>query len=377
MGSEYGLMSTTLNVEDILRAVAAHGLTQATTHTWPADPLESTVWSNLLVQVRAQRLEGLFVWAVADGFPVSPEQTAELYDAHAQILSCNLELERLLLEVTGALDAADVCALVLKGPALARTLYPDPTVRLFADIDLLIRSDQYDQACARLASTGYERRYRGPRPGWDRRFTKGTVFQGNDGAELDIHRTLVDGPYGLAIVLADLHADPVRFRIADRELFALGREVSFLHACYNAALADVTPRMVPMRDVAQYLLGSDLDFTKIDCLIRRWRAEAVVSRAISLTASRLGLPDLPSVVQPPPSRARIYDRIAMAAYVGGEDNQPRKQLLSLVGIRGTSAKLAYLRGLVFPQHDYFDGRHRNRWSRWRHAARSIAPHNRS
>jgi hypothetical protein len=362
--------------EDIVRAVAAHGLRQRSILAWPAEPLPESEWKTLLMRVQTQRLEGFFAWASDSGFPITEEQAHELAEAHAASLGANLKLEQIMLKATGALRAAGMEGYVLKGPALARLLYPDPAVRLFGDLDLLIRSEHYDKACETFESVGYKRQFQGPRPGWDQRFTKGTVFTADGGLELDIHRTLALGPYGLRIVLEDVFRNPVSFRVADRELLALAPEIRFLHACFHAALGDIVPRLVPLRDIAEMLLGPALDFGRVDELIRRWRAEAVVARAIGLTVDRLGLPDLPMASWAERFHARLYDRIAMAAYVGPEDNNPRQQLLSVMGIGGFGPKVAYLRGLLFPKSDYLEGRHRDQWSRWRYAASSLLPHRR-
>ena len=41
--------------------------------------------------------------------------------------------------VVDALEAAGIPSVLLKGPALARTVYPDPALRQSVDIDLLVR----------------------------------------------------------------------------------------------------------------------------------------------------------------------------------------------------------------------------------------------
>jgi len=51
-----------------------------------------------------------------------------------------------LLRAAVLLSAADVSLRVLKGPAAAALDYPDPTMRAFVDIDILIRSEEFDRA---------------------------------------------------------------------------------------------------------------------------------------------------------------------------------------------------------------------------------------
>jgi len=62
--------------------------------------------------------------------------------------------ERQLAEAVGALAAAGVPVIVLKGAALA-ALYPDPALRLYTDLDLLVPRAQLDEAEAALHGLGY------------------------------------------------------------------------------------------------------------------------------------------------------------------------------------------------------------------------------
>jgi hypothetical protein len=284
-----------------------------------------------------------------------------------------LRLEQLLVEATSILTTSGVTPYVVKGPALAHLVYPHPSLRLFGDIDLLIRPADWDQTCVTLASAGFRRLYPEPRPGWDRRFTKGTVFLGDEGGEIDLHRTFVAGPYGLRVVLEDLITDPVTFELGGTRFHAMGPEPRFLHACFNAALGDLTPRLVPLRDIAEMLGGRSIDLARVDEMADRWRVRAVVGRAMQLTIDVLGQSDLPLPASGANFHPSRYDRFAMGAYGTTDRYTPKLAALGLLGIRGFSAKVAYLSGLLFPRRSYLQGRHSGNLSRWRYAARSVLP----
>jgi hypothetical protein len=64
-------------------------------------------------------------------------------------------MERQLREILDTFGRENISSLVLKGPALAWTVYPDPATRPFADIDLLVRPDQYMKARNILNQLGY------------------------------------------------------------------------------------------------------------------------------------------------------------------------------------------------------------------------------
>jgi hypothetical protein len=62
--------------------------------------------------------------------------------------------QRELGRVLGALAAADVPVVVLKGMALAHTAYPDPSTRAMLDIDLLVPEDRWQAARGALIGVG-------------------------------------------------------------------------------------------------------------------------------------------------------------------------------------------------------------------------------
>ena len=67
-----------------------------------------------------------------------------------------LTLEYTLAGVVGALAAADIRSLVLKGPAFAHWLYDDPSERSYQDFDLLVAPADVAAARAVLAARGFE-----------------------------------------------------------------------------------------------------------------------------------------------------------------------------------------------------------------------------
>jgi hypothetical protein len=73
------------------------------------------------------------------------------------LVSCvrSVHMERQLREINEAFKEDGVKALVLRGPALAFSLYPDPAMRPSSDLDLLVVPEQVVQARYTLESLGY------------------------------------------------------------------------------------------------------------------------------------------------------------------------------------------------------------------------------
>jgi putative nucleotidyltransferase-like protein len=74
-------------------------------------------------------------------------------------------LESELKRVVTALGGADIDVIVLKGPALARSVYPAPYLRPYDDIDVAVATHDIGRATGALTAAGYEPIVDGPRKG--------------------------------------------------------------------------------------------------------------------------------------------------------------------------------------------------------------------
>ena len=78
-----------------------------------------------------------------------------------------LRLERAALDVDQRLADRGIRAVVLKGVALANTVYRDPEIRSFADVDVLVEPGRFTAAIDALVSGGARRELPEVRPGFD------------------------------------------------------------------------------------------------------------------------------------------------------------------------------------------------------------------
>lgn len=58
-------------------------------------------------------------------------------------------------QVLQALEQAEVACLILKGPSVAYTVYPDPMLRTFSDLDLMVREQDWQQVHQALLDMGF------------------------------------------------------------------------------------------------------------------------------------------------------------------------------------------------------------------------------
>ena len=101
------------------------------------------------------------------------------------------------------LESAGVRHVLLKGAALATAVYADPSLRPFGDVDLLLDPGRFVDGIAALRAAGAVRWLPEVRRGFDGRFAKDVPVLFGGGA-IDLHRTLIAGPFGRRIPVGEL-----------------------------------------------------------------------------------------------------------------------------------------------------------------------------
>jgi len=135
--------------------------------------------------------------------------------------------------VRDALAVAGIDVLVLKGPHLACTVYEDPGVRKYGDLDLLVRPGDFSEAVRILLEKGYQ-----PCK-WDSRKAASSFdkynwgFRSPLGVAVELHRNLA----GFSRFCVDpdaLFRASVLFNFGSTEARGLGTEDLLAHLCLHA-----------------------------------------------------------------------------------------------------------------------------------------------
>jgi putative nucleotidyltransferase-like protein len=101
-----------------------------------------------------------------------------------------LALDRGTAEVVTAFRSSQIASILLKGPAMARWLYTDGMARGYADIDLLIPEERFEDAESVLEGLGFTRHPLETIQGdWERYSHTWNRQEAN--IDVDLHRTLV------------------------------------------------------------------------------------------------------------------------------------------------------------------------------------------
>ncbi|MUH49900.1 MAG: hypothetical protein F2789_01710 [Actinobacteria bacterium] len=248
---------------------------------------EVTTVSHLL---QYDSLSGFLAVAAIDSAVSIPDEAflAGLMDLwHQQLRACVI-LEALVVRVATLLDDAAVEWRLTKGAAVAHLDYPNPAVRTFGDVDLVVHPAHWDAAIEALLASGYTRPARALPGDYDDRYGKGATFTTPDGLEIDLHRRFAIGRFGVTSRMEQVFESRDSVVLAGRSIPTFCASDRLLHACYHASLGGYR-YLRALRDVAQLILVTGADWADAFSVARDWRAEPVVASAIIECWQRLQL----------------------------------------------------------------------------------------
>lgn len=347
-------VATVTDLETLARAAAATGLVGAT-FCPPTATIDDDTWGALLGRCRVDRSTGLLLEAIDGGsWPATDAQRADVLALHTNALAESLVLERTLLDVARLLTESGIPLRVLKGAAVAHLDYPEPGERTFGDVDLLVPAADVERVGELI---GGQRLEPPARPGFDRQFGKSATYRIPSGHELDVHRTLALGPYGLSVHLPDLWDGGQALTLGGQELTALSDEARLMHTSYACVLSDFPARAHPKRDLAEMILFGTYSPALVIDMARRWRAEAVLATAVTETWAHFGLADVTALT----AWAEAYpvsqkDQRLLALYRRPDAPYARLALHSLPLIEGWGSRWTFTRSLAFPDQEFLRGR---------------------
>jgi hypothetical protein len=224
-----------------------------------------------------------------------------LRDAGLAGIATGMMLNATLARVLAALHARDIATLVLKGPVLAGSLYPDPTLRPYRDLDLCVRRNALDAAADVLERLGFaEVPYEAE--------VARTAFAAA-GAEGPFHRMFLDAGRR---ALIELHADPLQLGLlpaAEEDrwararpapqfgpgAFVLSDDDELVHLCVHAHKHGFS-RLIWLKDLDLLIRSRDarIDWRLVESVAGREGVRASIWYALLLASTILGTPRPPA-----------------------------------------------------------------------------------
>lgn len=217
---------------------------------------------------------------------------AALRERHATAVSSHLRTLVDLDLVDGALRAAGVPYLVVKGPVLAEVVYRRPDLRDYVDLDLLVPPADFGAAIEALERAGcvvFERNWRLVH---ERMLAELRLFT-PAGTIVDLHWHLVNDARARAGVAADLAGARSRARtvsVGGRPVATLDPADTVVHLGLHASLSGAN-RLVWLKDLEQALLTPDAPgWAELAERAQRWHTGPALALVLARVRNVLGLP---------------------------------------------------------------------------------------
>lgn len=185
--------------------------------------------------------------------PEIPTVVADrLKTAHFRTSVANMLAYHELARLLDALASDETPVILLKGSALAPQIYPDPGLRPFGDLDLLVPEARIAKVVTLLQARGYA-----PLPemssGFERKFSGQQAFSrgGPQPAQLDLHWHLfVIAYYRKRIPIDWFWHHTAQLEIDGETVCAFSPEAQLLHLCAHYTLHHHEERLVWLFDLA-------------------------------------------------------------------------------------------------------------------------------
>lgn len=247
-------------------------------------------WMALIEVAKNYRLEMLLYRAVDSRFVelVSPSALEALRNLYDDNRARSLAMTAGLLRLLNQLASEQIPAMPFKGPALGAQFYGDIALRIYGDLDVLVREGDVAKVTGIMRDQGY--REVGMSLSWERSFVHET------GVSVDVHWSIAEKIHQFPLTADELWARRATIVLAETPVATLCAEDALLVICFNGLTED-WQRCDRIADVAELMrTSSAIDWPKFLDMCRRCGCERLVLVGLHL-AKELFLVKLPECVE--------------------------------------------------------------------------------
>ena len=271
-------------------------------------------WQATVARAENERLAPILYIALRGGAapaPILARLRATWMAAERQQLLAGKQLR----DIVGAFGEAGIQTIVLNGPALAASYYPDPALRPFIDLDLLVRRADRERALGILCERGYTHES----PGRSLEHVPAAYLAAPSGSGLlpvDLHWECVAESAGRA---AEQAAEEIWSRAVPAPAWGaaartLAPEDLLIYLAANFAIHPTRTGALWQLDHALVLRRhrGTLDWDAIAARARRWGAASAVYFGLRSVGDHLGVPaPTPTMnrLRPGDLRVTLIDRL--------------------------------------------------------------------
>ena len=278
---------------------------------------ENLDWSRLVPTAQRHGLIPLLYHHIAaiDHDAVPELAFQQLRDRALATTRRNLRLTAGLIDLLGALDDADIPAMLFKGPALALAAYGNLALRPFSDLDILVRTADLPRTVDLLRSRGFTRKLelRAAQKRAYVQFQYASAFNGvEEQVHVDLHWRFAKRYFVIGLRPQTLWQESTPVPLPGARARTFSPEVLLLLLCWHGAKHGPTPwpRALWVCDVAELIRATPrLDWSKVLEHARRHGGQRILRLGLALAGDLFGAP-LPGDVRERIRRDRVVRELA-------------------------------------------------------------------
>ncbi|MBI5648857.1 MAG: nucleotidyltransferase family protein [Chloroflexi bacterium] len=329
--------------------------------TVAAPTLDADQWNAVAQIAWANNLTPLLYAAILQnedtGAPAALVET--LQTAYHQVKIANWVAFREVGELLTIFEREKIETVLLKGAALAKTVYPAIAMRPMGDVDVLFRDDDVAHARAILIARGFTPGLE-PSENFQTRFACEQAFTraGKYPMMFEVHWHLFNLPYYRArIPIEWFWQRTLPMRVNDQPARAFAPEAQIIHLAAHAALHHQGHNLLAAYDLA-LTLARYRDQINWDDVIQAARA-FVLSRIVQANLARVR--ETWGVAAP----AQVETRLARAAGLGERvlfaintsSRVEARDLWDGMNLPDAKSRMRFFLGILFPSRDYMRKRY--------------------
>ncbi len=258
-------------------------------------------WGSILRRAQQERLIPL-LYFVFRAVPTPIPNLGDLREAWLAAMYQNLVGVGQLVRIVSALEREGLAVIVLKGPALAEAIYPDPALRPFTDLDLLIPRADRSRALELLRSLGYQHVTAGRPLNFELAYEGAASFVKDGGPPagfpLDLHWELLSPPGRKRVGMMETREvweRAVTLKSWGRSVRILCPEDLLIYLAVHSAIHHAFAGLIWQLDLALLLrrYGSRLDWRAVGERAQRWGVDRALYFALTSIAKPLAT-DVPA-----------------------------------------------------------------------------------
>ena len=240
-------------------------------------PASRAAWGVLAAEAEAQEVDATtFAVVSARGHEPPADVLQRLALATALNGVRNAQRRAELRVILDAFAAARIDSIVLKGMHLAHRVYADPSMRVMADIDLLVREESLPDAAGVMRDLGYRADREEPLARTIATAHHLPAFRREDASPVEIHWTISRPPAPFDVGIDGLWERSRPATLGEVEARVLSDEDLLRHLCvhlaYNHAWVLRQQREVPLRAIVDIAMHLHRSTHSLDCAALAERA---------------------------------------------------------------------------------------------------------